>query len=338
MLLPNRDARVIDVSDAEHDGDGIQRVTVLADPGAGWQPPHQAAETLAAQVRAQQDSYDAEQQRVLTTLLGSTFIEHLKDRLDYTAHTFARINEQLARHPTRHGHAVRVNWQPDPVDPDASAVVTALGRGYHQLSAERQDMVRSFLARKIDEARGEADSSDDWKEQLAQALDYRRWLRLSLEYRPGSGGTWSTFDAAKHAAKSGGEKVVLLSQPLFAAAVVAYDAAAPFAPRWVWLDEAMTGMDAQIKASFMGLTVDFELDVMLTAHDEWCTYATVPAVAVYDLARERHLPGVDVLTYLWCGGALTQVDVERLGGSSDSGKPLAEGLFATLDPDAGSDA
>ena len=90
------------------------------------------------------------------TLLGSAFIEHLKDRLDYTARTFANINDQLSRHPTRHGNAVRVVWEADPTDPDASAVVTALARGYHELSIDRQDMERSFLARKIDEARGDA--------------------------------------------------------------------------------------------------------------------------------------------------------------------------------------
>ena len=188
-------------------------------------------------------------------------------------------------------------------------------------------MVRAFLARRIDEARSgaEADAGRDWREDLAQALDYRQWLRISLQYRAGPTGAWSAFDAARHAAKSGGEKVVLLSQPLFAAAVVAYDAAAPDAPRWVWLDEAMTGVDGEIKASFMGLTVELGLDVMLTAHDEWCTYPTVPAVAVYDLARHRHLPGVDVVPYLWCGGQQVQVDVDRLGGVREAAEQLVEG-------------
>jgi uncharacterized protein (TIGR02680 family) len=328
-LLPNRDARVLD-DDAVS---GLQQVAILADPASGWQPPHLAADALAERVREQRTNYDAEQQRVLTTLLGSTFIEHLKDRLDYTARTFAGINEQLSRHPTRHGNAVRVLWEADPADPDASAVVTALGRGYHELSAERQDMVRSFLARKIDEARGDA-TADGWKEQLAQALDYRGWLRLSLQYRPGAGSPWAVFDAARHAAKSGGEKVVLLSQPLFAAAVVAYDAAGPHAPRWVWLDEAMTGVDAAIKASFMGLTVDFELDVMLTAHDEWCNYPSVPAVAVYDLARQPHLPGVDAMPYLWSGATLTTVEIGRLGVTPSAAQIPAEGLFEELYRDA----
>lgn len=321
-LLPNRDVRVVDRDDS-----GIQLVLVLTDDA--WQPPTEAADALATRVRDQEATFDAEQQRVLTTLLGSTFIEHLKERLDYTARTFEQINTQLATHPTRQGHAVRLRWEADPTDPDASAVVTALSQGYQLLGAQRQEMVRSFLARKIDTARADAsaDQATDWKDQLSAALDYRRWLRISLQYRPGAGSTWVPFDTAKHAAKSGGEKVVLLSQPLFAAAVVAYNSADERAPRCVWLDEAMTGVDAEYKASFMGLTVDFNLDVMLTAHDEWCKYPTVPAVAIYDLRREQYLPGVDAMPYLWCGGRMTQVELPS------EAPPMAEGLFALADAD-----
>ncbi|MQY29476.1 TIGR02680 family protein [Nocardia aurantia] len=325
-LLPSQDARVLDEDDT------LPRVEIHSDAAHGFELPPDAADTLAELVRGQRESYDAEQQRVLATLLGSTFIEHLKDRLDYTTRTFANINTHLVSHPTRQGHAVRVVCEADPSDPDAEAVVGALGQGYAELSPERQEMVREFLSRKIDQARSDAAAEGvaDWKQQLTRALDYRGWLKITLQYRPGSTSRWSLFDAARHGAKSGGEKVVLLSQPLFAAAVVAYDAAVAHAPRWVWLDEAMTGVDTQIKASFMGLTVDFELDIMLTAHDEWCNYETVPAVAVYDLARERHLPGVDVLPYLWCGGTLTTLDVERLGFVAGAVAP-DEGLFGLGD-------
>lgn len=330
-LLPNRDARVVD----DMDDGTIQKVVILADSGSSWQAPHEASDALAARVREQEATFDEEQQQVLTTLLGSTFIEHLKDRLDYTERTFSDINKQLAAHPTRHGHAVRLRWEADPTDPDAGAVVTALSQGYQQLGAQRQEMVRSFLARKIDAARADAsaDGVADWKDQLSSTLDYRGWLRISLQYRPGSTSGWAPFDSAKHGAKSGGEKVVLLSQPLFAAAVVAYNAASDTAPRWVWLDEAMTGVDSGIKASFMGLTVNFDLDVMLTAHDEWCKYPTVPAVAVYDLARQEHLPGVDAMPYLWCGGEWTELDLAATASVSTRDQLEAVGLFAAVDSD-----
>ena len=323
-LLPNRDAR-IDESD-----DTLPRVFILAESGVGWQMPNVAAQTLAERVQEQREAYDAEQHKVLTTLLESTFIEHLKDRLDHTERTFDRINKQLVSHPTRRGQTVKLSWEADPDDPDAGAVVAALRQGYQQLVPERQGIVRAFLARRIEEARSDLNGPADWKERLAVALDYRRWLRIGLRYRPGPGGTWAPFDAARHGAKSGGEKVVLLSQPLFAAAVVAYDAAGPHAPRWVWLDEAMTGVDAEVKASFMGLTVGFELDVMITAFDEWCRYETVPAVAIHDLSRHAHLPGVDSQPYLWCGGEEFRVLTDRLGASPEAVEPTDD-LFSLLD-------
>lgn len=67
---------------------------------------------------------------------------------------------------------------------------------------------------------------------------------------------------------------------------------------------------------------------------KWCTYSTVPAVTVYDLARERHIPGVDALPYLWCGGAMTRVDVDRLGFAPTTSRPRPEGLFAAADDGA----
>lgn len=328
-LLPDRDAQIHD--DPEN-GD-LPRVTILADTATGYVAPVEASNELAAQVQARRAQYDEEKRDVLTRLLGSTFIEHLKDRLDYASAVFTGINSTLAAHPSRQGHTLRLSWQADPSDPEAGQVVDALQQGYEHLSEERQTMVRGFLERRIDEARRDADeqSAADWTELLETALDYRRWLRIHLQYQAGPRSRWQPFDAARHGSKSGGEKVVLLSQPLFAAAVVAYNAADRHAPRMVWLDEAMTGVDGQYKASFMGLVTQFDLDVTLTAHDEWCTYPTVPAVAIYDLARQKHVPGVDALPYLWCGGELTEVDLPLATSPPDDAAHDAlheDGLFA----------
>lgn len=328
VLLPDRDAQIHDAEDGD-----LPRVVVLADPATGYVPPDAASDELVQQVQARRAHYDAEKREVLTQLLGSTFIEHLKDRLDYASAVFTGINSALADHPTRQGHTLRLSWAADPADPEAGQVVDALQQGYEHLSEARQAAVRAFLERRIDEARRDANeqSAADWKEHLAAALDYRRWLRIQLQYRAGSRSRWQPFDVARHGSKSGGEKVVLLSQPLFAATVVAYNAADPHAPRMVWLDEAMTGVDGPYKASFMGLITQFDLDVMLTAHDEWCTYPTVPAVAIYDLARQKHVPGVDALPYLWCGGELTEVDLPlatRPAGDHTAEALAADGLFA----------
>src|SRR5262249_38081929 len=65
-LLPNRDARIDDADDTLP-----PRVYILTESGAGWQMPHEAERTLADRVRAQREAYDAEQHKVLTTLLES---------------------------------------------------------------------------------------------------------------------------------------------------------------------------------------------------------------------------------------------------------------------------
>ncbi|CAM3592739.1 TIGR02680 family protein [Nocardiopsis gilva] len=324
-LLPTRDAILED----EEDGD-LPRISIQVDPTSGRVAPNVAAEELTAQVQAQRNKFDAEQQRVLTRLLESTFIEHLKERLDYTESVFTRINGRLVQHPTRQGHTLRLRWEADADHAEAGQVVEALRQGYEHLAENRQAMVRAFLKRRIEAAREQASAEGiaDWQRHLAIALDYRRWLRIGLEFRPGPGARWRPFDAARHGSKSGGEKVILLSQPLFAAAVVAYDAAGPHAPRMVWLDEAMTGVDSQVKADFMGLTVEFDLDLMLTAHDEWCRYASVPAVAVYDLSRQRFVPGVDAMPYLWCGGDWQRCEATLAARRSETASaPADEGLF-----------
>jgi hypothetical protein len=53
-------------------------------------------------------------------------------------------------------------------------------------------------------------------------------------------------------------------------------------------------------------------------------------VAVYDLARQVHVPGVDAMPYLWSGGNLTAVEMGQLGATPGAQQIPAEGLFAEL--------
>ena len=57
--------------------------------------------------------------KVANALLGSTFIEHLKERLDYANAVFHRIDQHLVAHPTRQGHTLRLDWEPLPNEPHA---------------------------------------------------------------------------------------------------------------------------------------------------------------------------------------------------------------------------
>lgn len=67
----------------------------------------------------------------------------------------------------------------------------------------------------------------------------------------------------------------------------------------------------------MGLLRQFDLDVMLTGHELWATYAEVPAVMVYDLLRRPPMEGVSAFAARWDGTRLTELP------EGDAGEQLA---------------
>ncbi len=58
----------------------------------------------------------------------------------------------------------------------------------------------------------------------------------------------------------------------------------------------------------MGLTVHFDLDVIMTGHELWGAYAEVPAVAGHDLLRRPPEEGVSVVSLRWDGGTMSATD------------------------------
>src|SRR5207249_1643824 len=98
--------------------------------------------------------------------------------------------------------------------------------------------------------------------------------------------------AREYATGSGGSKAVLVHLPLFAAAAAHYRSARPEAPHVILLDEAFAGIDTAQRGSCMGLLVAFDLDFLVTSHEEWGCYAELPAVATYHLARHPPERGV----------------------------------------------
>jgi hypothetical protein len=57
-----------------------------------------------------------------------------------------------------------------------------------------------------------------------------------------------------------------------------------------FLDEALSGIDDDTRGRVLGATVDFDLDLVMTSHEMWGTYVTVPALAIYQLHRDNAEP------------------------------------------------
>ena len=89
--------------------------------------------------------------------------------------------------------------------------------------------------------------------------------------------------------------------PLFAAASAHYRSAHPAAPRLVMLDEAFAGVDDDSRSKSIGLLDTFDLDFVMTSEREWGCYATLPGLAIYQLARRDGIDAVHVTAWTWDG-------------------------------------
>ena len=143
---------------------------------------------------------------------------------------------------------------------------------------------------------------------LADAFDYRRWFGFGLLLE--IDGHTERLTARRHAVGSGGEQAVLIHLPLFAAAAALYGDTP--APRLVMLDEALSGIDDETRERVLGATVAFDLDLVMTSHELWGTYRTVPQLAIYQLHREQGDFGVHAIRFLWDGERLRELEQDQL--------------------------
>ena len=291
-------------------------VGIVVDASGTAYGPIEALAQLEETHRRLATAYDESVRNTLHELLGSAFIEHLRDRLTEMQRLVAGINEVLARHPTgttRTSLRIRLT----PTAGASRAVLQALQEGQALLDPTVTEQVRDFLRTRIEGARevSLAEGDVEWQVNLAEALDYRSWFDVTLEKKSGDGGHWTVLTPATYAHLSGGARVVILMLPLVATLTALYQSMRG-APRPFWLDEAFDGLDAPNRAAVLDLFSEFDLDVLVVGPGRLLNARTVAAAAIYQVVRaEAPLPGADLTVELWAGGELTplELSVESTG-------------------------
>jgi hypothetical protein len=314
-LLGGRSVQVISPGDGREDFPGSLQL-IVDSTGTACAPP-KAAERLSALLEQLQADYDDELTKTIDELLGSTFIEHLRDRLSEAETLRDDINKKLAQNPTAiSGITLRLRRIPVTEERAANDVLDTLEQHFDMLPKPSQDRIRVFLSERITSAQEAARASGDpnWRSRLAEILDYRRWFELRLEYRtPRSesgdrpGGGWRSLERGDHGLLSGGAKVVTLMQPFIAALHAMYDQAGS-GPRMLWLDEAFGGVDGTNKASMFRLLTSCDLDWLIAGPGVIANSAAVLMAAIYEVRRApQPLPGVSLELAVWAGNELTHV-------------------------------
>lgn len=254
---------------------------------------------VAGEVERHAEAFQAEERAVIERFLLNELGLHLQSRITEAKNTVRRVNTLLRSHPTASGLTVQLRWRPSVASvPGIDDALKLLLKDISLMTdIERNALVR-FLQERIDVARID-DSAGTYVDHLARAFDYRTWHNFSLE--ASKEGKTETLTKRKHASGSGGEKAVVLHLPLFAAAAAHYRSAAAHAPRLVMLDEAFAGIDQGMRGSCMALLVAFDLDFVMTSHDEWGCYAELDGLAIYHLIRDPSVRGVASIPFTWDG-------------------------------------
>lgn len=290
--------------------DGLLLVRVTET--GGEQTLAQVLNTLDAEIADREHILTAEERRVFSDALVEEIADHLRQRMHDVRGRVEQMNAVLRRSPTAAGKVVELEWQPLEDDRGTQrAALALLRRDVHHISADSRRELVAFFRQRIEAARREHAVGAETRpmaDTLMSAFDYRHWFAFGLHERSDAGRVRLT--KRRHAVGSGGEQSVLIHLPLFAAAAALYGDS--HAPRLVMLDEALSGIDDETRERVFEATVAFDLDVVMTSHELWGTYRSVPQLAIYQLHRENGTFGVHAIPFIWDGDVLRELEQAEL--------------------------
>jgi uncharacterized protein (TIGR02680 family) len=278
------------------------------------EPPDRLAERLAEEIAQRSELLTANERAVLENHLQAEIASEVQRLLQAAETQRDAINRELHHRPTSTGVRYRLLWQPLAEEEGAPVGLEAarkrlLNTSADLWSADDRRVVGAMLQQRIAAERERADSGTGGDaggsliEQLARALDYRRWHRFRVERW--QDGHWRKLSGPA----SSGERALGLTVPLFAAVASFYSQGSyALAPRLMLLDEAFAGIDDTARAHCMGLIREFDLDFVITSEREWACYAELPGVAICQLQRREGIDAVFVSRWSWDGRAKTRED------------------------------
>jgi len=254
------------------------------------------AEALAAEVEQRTTLLSAREREILENHLLNEVAGTLHELISEAEAEVRQMNDELQARPTSTGMKLRLTWQQARNAPEGlDRVRLKLRQTIDAWSAADRALVGGFLQQRI--AAEHADNpAAGWAEALTSALDYRGWHEFVIQRY--ADGQWRPATGPA----SGGERALVVSVPLFAAASSHYKSAGnPHAPRLIALDEAFAGVDDDSRAKCLGLLATFDMDVVMTSEREWGCYPQVPGLGICQLARHDGVDAVLVTPWQWDG-------------------------------------
>jgi Putative exonuclease SbcCD, C subunit len=270
------------------------------------------ARKIAEDVEHQGVLLEERERTVLEDSLLTALAQQIHSRVLAAKDLVDEMDADTRSKPMSSGMAIGIRWvRSDKLTDQQGAVSRLLARDAASLGTDGLAELRGLLRAMIHDHRA-GNPRDTYREVLGSVLDYRSWHAFELRMIS-PGGVVERLTRKKHSEMSGGEKSATIHMPLFAAANALYLSAKPTCPRLVALDEAFAGIDDKFKPELLGLTVRFDLDLFMTGHDLWVTFATVPAIAHYDLEHDKAGHTLSAFLAVWDGAQLIDAEAGYAG-------------------------
>lgn len=210
--------------------------------------PNTLAAYLSDDIAQRSELLSAKEREILENHLQAEIAAEIQRLMRAADKQVVAINDELHKRPTSTGMRYRLQWQPLSIEEGAPAGLEIarerlLNTSSDLWSADDRRAVGTMLQQQIAMERARAEAAPvvsglSLMDQLARALDYRRWHRFRVQRQ--QDGQWRRLSGPA----SSGERALGLTVPLFAAISSFYGrGGSPHAPRLMLLDEAFAGID-----------------------------------------------------------------------------------------------
>ncbi|WP_189240499.1 SbcC/MukB-like Walker B domain-containing protein [Planomonospora parontospora] len=265
--------------------------------GREWDLPD-LVDALRHDIEDQARLLSAREREILENHLLNEVASALHELITSRQEEIGAMNAELQARarPTSTGMHLRLRWKPIRKNaPDGLAGIRdKLLQSVDAWSAADRAAVGAFLHEQINRERADNPAAG-WTEQVTRALEYRIWHEFTIRRLQDGQCLPATGPG------SGGERVLVVSVPLFAASSYYNSAGNPHAPRLIALDEAFAGVDDGARALCLGLLATFDMDVVMTSEREWGCYPQVPGLSICQLSRHDGIDAVLVTPWRWDG-------------------------------------
>lgn len=275
---------------------------------------HELLSHLLKDIKTQQNLLNEKDVILFQDILVNIIGKKVRSRIHKSRTWVDNMNKYMNAMNTSSGLKLSLLWKSKKAESDdeldTKMLVDLLEKDPISLKdSDRNKLVDHFKS-KIDKARDisqEENSKVSLHQSMRFIMDYRKWFEFKILSQK-TNETKKELTNNLFNAFSGGEKAMAMYVPLFSAVAAKFEGARDEAPLIIALDEAFAGVDEKNIHNMFELIGKFEFDYIMNSQILWGDYASVSALAIYELFRPENVHFVTIIAYLWNGNEKVKVN------------------------------